>query len=285
MYSAHDEPTTTVRLLSPARAIAASKVGWARVRSRRFRGVAAWIAAVLLLAAAVAGERAAVAYIAHDPDPDAAPGAEQRPAAAPRANTAGPPTSSTAGTGAAPRVAWARQYGQSRAAMPNLPDVASASPEQRDAASDLLIRTQAATVAYASTDAAQAAGYDFAAGLARAKTNPRMAQRLSRVDNGFTPLRPVVLRAVNKAVARDGNMLDPTAPHALIYTYQGHNTWKLVGATFRADGAYPNPPPDPGGPIMRWRYGPSYPASLTMDVYFVAAGDLAHAFAVSPPSP
>ena len=284
MYPADEEPPTTVRLRSPAPAIATPKFGLARVRRPGWRVLATWIATALLVAGAVAGERAAVAYIAHDPEPDTAPNADANPGSAPRGDTAGAPTSSTAGAAAAARVAWARQYGQSRAAMPNLPDVASSTPEQQGAASDLLTRTEAGTAAYTSTHAAESAGYDFAASLAQAKANPLTARRISRVDSGVTPLRPVVLRAVNKAARRDAKVLDPTAPQALIYTYQGHNAWKLVGATFRADEAYPGPPPDPGGPITRWRFGDMNPASLTMDVYFVGAGDLAHAYALMPPS-
>jgi hypothetical protein len=290
VYPANDEPTTTVRLSSPARGIATSRFGRARIRVPSRRVVATWIAVVLLAAGAVAGVRAAVAYITHDPDPDTATGADAAPspnapgANAPGANAARAPAGGATGTGAEPRIAWARQYGQNRAGMPNLPDVARASQQQRDAASDLLTRTQTATAPYAGTDTAQAAGYDFAAALAHAKGNPLTVRRMSRIDGGAAPLRPVVLRAVNKAFVHDGKPLDPSAPQALIYAYQGHNAWKLIGATFRADGAYPNPPPDPGGPITRWRYVDRYPAILAMDVYFVAAGDLAHAYALMPPN-
>ena len=152
------------------------------------------------------------------------------------------------GTGVAAQRAWAQQYGHNRATMPDLPDVASASPEQQAAATDLLTRTQAGTAGYASTDAAQAAGYDFAAALARAKNNPRMARRLAQHDRRrHRPTQAVVLRVVNKTYLHDGHVLDPTAPEALIYTYQGHNSWKTLGATFSAEESYPNPPPDPGG--------------------------------------
>jgi hypothetical protein len=309
VYPVEDERTATVRLLSPPASAGTARSGWARMRGPRYRTVAIGVGAALLVAGAVAGERAAVAYIAHGPDPYAVPGADPigaagtaaprgdntapTGAAAPKAaaapTTAAPPTGAaaptrTAGTGTESRVAWARQYGQRRAAMPNLPDVALSSPQQRAAASNLLSRIEAGTAAYTSTDAAQAAGYDFAAGLAHAKGNPRTARRMARINGGATALRPVVVRAVDNAVPRDRNVLDAGAPQALIYSYQGHNAWKLVGAGFRADGAYPKPPPDPGGPITRWRYADLHPASLTMDVYFVAAGDLAHAYALMPPS-
>jgi hypothetical protein len=231
-----------------------------------------WIAVGLLTVGAVAGVRLGVDYVMGSPDP-----------AASGDDSAGHPNSSAEATIAA-RRAWGQRYGQNRALMPDLPDVASASPEQQKAATDLLTRTQASTAAFASTDAAQDGGYDFASSLAHAKKTPWMSRRMALIDSGAHPAKPLVLRAVNTAHLHDGKVLDPTAPDALIYTYQGNNSWKLVGATFRADEAYPNPPPDPGGPITRWRYLPTRPALLTMDVYFVAANDLAHAYALNPPN-
>ena len=269
VYPAEEDAATTVRLLSPMRAAAGAKLKLPRLRSARRRRAAAWVAAMLLAVGTIAGIRFAVDYVAHYPDPYGGPGAT---------------AAGSSGSGAASRAAWAQRYGQNRAAMPNLPDVASATAEQRGAAGDLLTRTEAGTAGYANTDAAQAAGYDFAGALTRAKSNPVMSQRLSRIDAGATPLRPVVLRAVNKSFIHHGKVLDPAAPQALIYTYQGQDTWKLAGATFRADASYPNPPPDPGGPITRWRYVDMHPAVLTMDVFFVAGVDLAHAYALRPPS-
>ena len=156
VYPAQEDAATTVRLLSPMRAAAGAKLKLPRVWNARWRRAAAWVAAVLLAVGTVAGIRFAVDYVAHDPDPDGGPGA----------------TAGSSRSGAASRAAWAQRYGQNRAAMPNLPDVASAAAEQRGAAGDLLTRTEAGTAGYANTDAAQAAGYDFAGALARAKSSP-----------------------------------------------------------------------------------------------------------------
>ena len=59
--------------------------------------------------------------------------------------------------------------------VPNLPDVNAATPEQRAAATDLLIRTEAATAAYDDPAAAEAAGYTFIGDLAHAGKTPGIA--------------------------------------------------------------------------------------------------------------
>jgi hypothetical protein len=182
------------------------------------------------------------------------------------------------------RQAWARQYGQDRSAMPDLPDVASATPQQQAAAADLLARTQSSTAVWSDTAKAQSAGYDVQAALARAEqAQPRLAQRLHQIDAGHATVTKPLLRVVNKADTRDGRVLDPTAPQMLLYTYQGHNSWKLIGAGYLANPSYPQAPPEPGGPITRWHYTDKQPGTLAMDVFFVAGNDLAHAYALTPP--
>ena len=177
------------------------------------------------------------------------------------------------------RQAWAHQYGQDRSAMPNLPDVSSASPQQQAAAADLLTRTEAATAQYADPAKAQAAGFDLQASLARAEQKkPKLAQLLQQVDNGATPKKMPMLHVANKANRKDGKVLDPSAPETLMYEYTGHNTWKLVGVMYTANESFPQAPPDPGGPITRWHYHPGAGGqSLMMHVFFVP--DLAHAYA------
>jgi hypothetical protein len=183
----------------------------------------------------------------------------------------------------AARQAWAHQYGQDRSAMPNLPDVASASPQQQAAAADLLTRTEAATAAYADPAKAQAAGFDVQDSLTRAEQRkPALAQLIQRVDAGATPKQMPMLHVINKANLHDGKVLDPSAPEALMYEYAGHNSWRLVGVMYVANEAFPQAPPDPGGPITRWHYHDiNGGASLMMHMFFVPGNDLAHAYALT----
>ncbi len=180
------------------------------------------------------------------------------------------------------RQAWAHQYGLDRASMPNLPDVAAASPQQQAAATDLLVRTQDATAQYADPAKALAAGFDLQASLARAeKKRPGLARTLQRVDAG-TPAKGgmPMLHVGNKANRADGKVLDPTAPETLMYGYQGHGSWTLMGVMYTANETYPQPPPDPGGPITRWHYhDKSGGQALMMHIFFVPNNDLAHAYA------
>ena len=179
------------------------------------------------------------------------------------------------------RQAWAHKYGLDRSTMPNLPDVASASPQQRAAATDLLVRTEAATAAYADLAKAKAAGFDLQASLAKAEQkHPRLADALKRVDAGGRSGRMPMVHVANKANRADGKVLDPTAPETLMYGYQGHGQWILVGVMYTANEAYPQAPPDPGGPITRWHYhDKSGGQALMMHVFFVPGNDLAHAYA------
>jgi len=178
--------------------------------------------------------------------------------------------------------AWAQQYGQAFSTLPNLPDVASASPEQQAAAADLLSRSESATAAYSDIAAAKAAGFDLDAGIAHAEQmQPRLAALIQAVDAGQKPTRMPMVHVANKANLHDGKVLDPSAPEVLMYEYQGHNAWKVVGVMFTANEVYPQAPPDPGGPIMRWHYHDKLLGqALMMHVFFVPDNDVAHAFAL-----
>lgn len=182
------------------------------------------------------------------------------------------------------RQAWARQYGQDRSTMPDLPNVAAATPAQKAAAADLLSRTQSSTAPFADSAKAQAAGFDLPAALRRAEdAAPRLAQRLQQIDAGRHLTKLPTLAVVNTANTHDGKVLDPTAPEMLIYQYQGHNNWKLIGAGYLGNESYPHAPPDPGGPITRWHYDDKHPAVLSMEVFFMPQSDLVHAYALSSP--
>jgi hypothetical protein len=249
------------------------------------------VAAVVAIVGTGAGAGAAIASSATS-TPSADP-------AAPSTSTAGMPPATRGGAGPAPaaggkrggqggkahdpaRVAWAHRYGLDRATMPNLPDVAAASPEQRAAAADLLVHTEAATARYADPAKAAAAGFDLQASLARAeKEKPGKAAAISRVDAGDEPGHMPMLHVANPANRADGKVLDPEAPETLMYEYQGSGAWKLVGVMYTANEAFPGAPPDPGGPITRWHYhskdGPG--DRLMMHVFFVPGNDLASAYA------
>jgi hypothetical protein len=180
------------------------------------------------------------------------------------------------------RKAWAQQYGQAFSSIPNLPDVASASPEQQAAAADLLARSESATVSYSDVAAAKAAGFDLDAGIAHAEQkHPRLSELIQAVDAGQKPARMPMVHVANKANLHDGMVLDPSAPEVLMYEYEGHNTWKVVGVMFTANEIYPQAPPAPGGPIMRWHYHDKLLGqALMMHVFFVPDNDLAQAYAL-----
>lgn len=181
------------------------------------------------------------------------------------------------------RQAWAHKYGVDRSTMTNLADVASASPEQKAAATDLLVRTEAATAKYSDLATAKAAGFDLQASLAMSeKKHPGEAARLQRADmSQQTPDGPMpMLHVGNAGNRRDGKVLDPNAPETLMYRYDGQGRWTLVGVMYTANESYPQAPPDPGGPITRWHYhDQSGGDRLMMHVFFVPGNDLAHAYA------
>ncbi|BBX47920.1 hypothetical protein GCM10009641_10350 [Mycobacterium cookii] len=166
--------------------------------------------------------------------------------------------------------AWVEKYGQNALQMPNLPDVGAATPQQRAAATDLLVRTEAATAGWVDLAAAEKAGY---------RQNPAVT-RLTEVYASMVPGKMTMMH-----VAKDhpgGAVLDPNAPDMLMYDYESDGAWKLVGVMFLADGAYPGPPPTPGGPITRWHYHPRMAMRhLGMHIFFGMGNDLAHAYAVN----
>src|ERR1700744_5315752 len=139
---------------------------------------------------------------------------------------------------------WVEQYGQNALQMPNLPDVAAATPAQRAAAIDLMKRTEAGTAGYTDLAAAERAGY---------QQNP-MVTKLSEAYAAMTPGKMTMMH-VAKAGPNNA-LLDPNNPNMLMYNYEHDGTWKLVGVMYLADGAYPGAPPTPGGPITRWHYHP-----------------------------
>jgi hypothetical protein len=253
MYPSDEDPTSVMRAVVPPRPL-----------GHRWRVAATGVAAVLI---AAGGAGIGMAVIGGGPTDE------------------GTMNTDVTKTGNADlsRQAWAHQYGQDRSQMPNLPDVSSASPQQQAAAADLLARTEAATAAYADPARAQAAGYDLTASLARAEQkNVKLAARLQRVDSGAHLAAMPMLHVASKANRHDDKVLDPSAPETLMYEYQGHNVWKLVGVMYTANESYPQAPPDPGGPITRWHYhDKGGGASLMMHIFFVPGNDPAHAYALT----
>lgn len=185
----------------------------------------------------------------------------------------------------AAKQAWVRKYGVNRCTMPNLAPVSQASAVQRSAATTLLQQTEADTAKYANLATAKAAGFDLQASLTRAeRRHPGLAKAIARVDSaglkagGMGPM----LHVGNKANSHDGKLLDPNAPETLMYAYTGRGAWKLIGVMYTAKQAFPNLPPDPGGPITRWHYHPSGGGqSLMMHLFFVSGNDLARAYAAT----
>ncbi|MDQ6909238.1 MAG: hypothetical protein M3Z84_00390 [Actinomycetota bacterium] len=170
-----------------------------------------------------------------------------------------------------------------RSTMPAQPDVASASPQQQAAATDLLLRTEAATAQYNDLAKAKAAGFDLQASLAKkAKKRPGLAAAIERADMGkqMPGGKMPMLHVANDANRKDGKVLDPGAPETLMYQYRGAGKWTLVGVMFSANESYPQAPPDPGGPITRWHYHQkSGGEKLMMHMFFVPGNDLAAAYA------
>ena len=167
--------------------------------------------------------------------------------------------------------------------MPNRPDLAAATPQQRAAASDLLSRKATAAAAYSDIAQGEAAGYDLPNSLARAEQrNPGLARRMQLLDSGAMPQRMPMLRVINKTYLHDGKVLDPSAPETLMYEYLVNGSWKLVGVMFVANEAYPQAPPVPGGPITRWHYhGDLELPMLMMHLFFVPVDGLASGYALT----
>lgn len=181
------------------------------------------------------------------------------------------------------RAAWSHKYGQDRTTMPTLSPASSGSAQQRAAATDLLMRTEAATAKYSDLAAAKAAGYDLQASLARKeKKSPKTADRMKQIDAGNAPSgqKMPMLHVGNKSLKSDGKVLDPNAPETLMYSYEGDGKWKLIGVMYVANESYPHAPPNPGAPISRWHYHDKSGArGLMMHIFFVPGNDLAHAYA------
>ena len=288
VYPYHADEAPTAVLPPPTRVRNRGPQTWLRgpLGGRRVVPVAALIGAIALLAAV---STAAVWTLGGD-DHDAADQTTQSPADDPAIDQSAPTGQESRAAASAPgtsdlaaREAWVRQYGQDRKAMQNLPDVAAASAQQQAAASDLLAQTQVSTAAYGDIAKAQAAGFDLQSALANAdKAQPKLRQRLARIDAGHAVDHPPVLRVVNQANTHDGKVLNPAAPEYLLYEYHAHNVWQLIGAAYLANESFPQPPPDPGGPITRWSFSPKRPVALIMTLFFTAGGDLAHAYARTP---
>lgn len=120
-------------------------------------------------------------------------------------------------------------------ALPQLPDVAAATPEQVAAAQDLLNAAIADTAKYRDPAAARAAGYHV---------DP------NAVGPGGKPAR--FIHAGNPANGRDGVVLDPSRPESLVYWNRGNGQLVLVGVLFKALPGQPGPAF--AGPIARWHY-------------------------------
>jgi hypothetical protein len=181
------------------------------------------------------------------------------------------------------KLAWAHKYGLDRSTMPNLAPAATASAQQQAAATDLLVRTKAATAQYSDLGKAKAAGYDLLAKVKAAqKKKPGLVKAMQRIDADGAPAEAMMpmMHVGNKAKQSDGKVLDPSAPETLMYGYEGDGHWMLMGVMYVAAESYPQAPPDPGGPITRWHYhSKSGGQGLMMHIFFLPGNDLAHAYA------
>src|SRR5947209_4337483 len=133
-------PVNEPQLTTPSAPATAHRFWWGR-------GTTVALAALLLVGAgagagmAVTGENASPAPTA-GPTSTSPPGGGGAVAGNQAGNHAGKPRNGKGRVDPA-RQAWAHTYGVDRATMANLADVAAASPEQRAAATDLLLRTEA----------------------------------------------------------------------------------------------------------------------------------------------
>jgi hypothetical protein len=178
--------------------------------------------------------------------------------------------------------------------VPNLPDTASATPQQTAAAKDLLARTIAATAAYRDPAVATRAGFDVQAAWDRRQKLLTAAGRKARARG--------TVHVPNKANRADGRILDPTAPETLVYRRSANGTFTLVGVMFTAE---QKTPPTSYQPYVRWHThqacvgggvkklkpvngtcaaGTTLRTSGAMThLWFVDPSQLAQAFAVKPP--
>jgi hypothetical protein len=178
--------------------------------------------------------------------------------------------------------------------VPNLPDTASATPEQTAAAKDLLATTIAATTAYRDPAAATKAGFDVQAAWDR-------KQKLLNAAGKEAGTKGAV-HVPNSANRIDGKILDPSAPETLIYRRSAEGKFTLVGVMFTAE---KKTPPTSYQPYVRWHTheactgggvkklkpvdgkcaaGTTLRTSGAMShLWFVDSAQLAQAYAVKPP--
>lgn len=195
---------------------------------------------------------------------------------------------------AAPSPDHAEGAAHDHSAVPNLPDTASATPQQTAAARDLLARTIAATAAYRDPAAATRAGFDVQAAWDR-------KQKLLSAAGKETRARGAV-HVPNKAHRTDGKILDPNAPETLVYRRSAEGSFTLVGVMFTAER---KTPPTSYQPYLRWHTheacvgggvkklepvngtcaaGTTLKASGAMThLWFVDDSQLAQAYALKPP--
>jgi hypothetical protein len=191
----------------------------ARPRTRRARlGLGAAIAALALVGGAT-GVWAAGTAGHGDHAQTAGTAAGQDPAAAHAHGDA-----AAAGTGDG-------QVGAEHTHGPNLPEVAVATGEQRDAAEALWKASMADAERWRDPEAAAAAGFRFK-------------------DDGGTGRRVRFLHVPNPAWRADGRVLDPAHPETLVYWSGPGGRLTLVGVMYTA--ARGTHGPTVGGPITRW---------------------------------
>jgi hypothetical protein len=113
---------------------------------------------------------------------------------------------------------------------------ADATADERQAADELLASVRSALAPYADVDAAVAAGYD-------------------------PPRRPGVRTAhyIDRSVAQEGHVLDPTRPNGLVYDTSPTGEPVLLGAFFMAPPGSPAPA-SAGGLVVWHSHAPSCPA-------------------------
>jgi hypothetical protein len=123
----------------------------------------------------------------------------------------------------------------------HLPDVSDARPDERRAAVRFLERVeQRATGRFRDVDAIAELGFRRGAGM-----------RFMGQDRADGRVRTPFVHFKSAAYERDGRVLDPNRPEALVYWRRPRGGLVLVGFMFRAPSR--QPPPDRGlGPYMAW---------------------------------
>jgi hypothetical protein len=185
--------------------------------------------------------------------------------------------------------------------VPNLPDTSKATPEQTAAATSLLDRTIAATVAYRDPAAAIKAGFDVQAAWDRKQNLLAKAGTAAKAGKAGGA-RASLVHVPHRANRTDGRILDPSAPETLIYSHSADGTFRLVGVMFTAER---KAPPTTYQPYVRWHthtfctgggaaklkpVNGACPSGTTArtsgamtHLWFVANTNLVQAYAVKPP--